>query len=116
MCYSSIYSRVGSSSSGSSSDDEVKEAFEDHTHQRYSFLPLTSQTFSWNSLKETKQGYPHTWTADPICSCRPVKVVPVGHRKPKFFAQMSTNYAERPRLDFNKMQHSKRLVMVSSGH
>ena len=54
------------------------------------------------------------WKPDPFVANRPLKVVPVGHRKPKFFAQMTASRNERPHLDFNKMQHSKRLIMVSS--
>ncbi|XP_064403781.1 uncharacterized protein LOC135349209 [Halichondria panicea] len=96
---------TGSSSSASSSDDEIKEAFEGHTHFHYSPVMKTS-------LKDFKQGSPLSWGTDPLFANRPLKALPVGHRKPKYFAQMSGSYAERPRLDFNKMQHSKRLVMV----
>ena len=49
----------------------------------------------------------------PFVTNKPIKVAPVGHKKPKFFAQMSGSHTERPHLDFNKMQHSKRLIMVS---
>ena len=52
------------------------------------------------------------WNPDPFVANRPVKVVPVGHKKPKFFAQMSASHNERPHLDFNKMQHSRRLILV----
>ena len=46
---------------------------------------------------------------------RPHRVVPpIGRHKHKFFAQMPSSFSDRPFLDFNKMQHSKRLVMVSS--
>ena len=55
------------------------------------------------------------WNPDPFVANRPLKVVPIGHKKPKFFAQMSSSRNERPHLDFNKMQHSKRLIMVSFG-
>jgi len=58
-----------------------------------------------NSLK---QGPHRAW------DYRPHKAMPAGHKKPKYFAQMSNSNSERPRLDFNKMQHSKRLVVVSS--
>ena len=100
-------SSAGSSSSASSSDDEIKEAFEGYTHLHC--FPIKT------SLAESKQGSPHSCTVmEPVYTTRPVKMVPVGHRKPKYFAQMSGAYSERPRLDFNKMQHSKRLVVVSS--
>ncbi len=98
---------TGSSSSASSSDDEIKEAFEGHTHFHYSPIMKTS-------LKDFKQGSPLSWGNEPLFANRPLKTLPVGHRKPKYFAQMSSAYAERPRLDFNKMQHSKRLVMASA--
>lgn len=98
---------TGSSSSGNSSDDEIREAFEGHT--RYSSL-----TSMKSSLKDFQQESPHSWAADPLSVKRPLKVLPLGHRKPKYFAQMSSAYAERPRLNFDKMQHSKRLVMVSN--
>ena len=86
-------SPAGSSSSGSSSDDEVKEAFES-TASSHSLWP----------------GHTHPWP-------RPIRVPPTGCRKkaPKYFAQMSSaGTIERPRLDFNKMQYSKRFVMVSA--
>lgn len=84
---------TGGSSSASSSDDEVKEAFE-------SCLP--------SPLDHNPD---HTFLS-PVQ--RPIRVAPSGCRKrvPKYFAQMaSAECVERPRLDFNKMQ-SKRLVMV----
>ncbi len=98
----------GNSSSGCSSDDEVREAFEGHAHFHHS--PVMK-----SSLNELKQGSPHSWSIDPRFSTnsRPLKVLAVEHGKPKYFAGMSSNtFTERPRLDFNKMQHSKRLVMV----
>lgn len=92
MCHTNTILPAGSSSSGSSSDDEVKEAFE-NTASPHSLWP----------------GHTHPWP-------RPIRVPPTGCRKkaPKYFAQMSSAGAiERPRLDFNKMQYSKRFVMVS---
>lgn len=86
-------SPTGGSSSASSSDDEVKEAFE-------SCLPSPLDHTPDHTLLSPVQ--------------RPIRVAPSGCRKrvPKYFAQMaSTEPVERPRLDFNKMQ-SKRLVMV----
>ena len=77
-------------SSASSSDDEVREAFED-----------------------SAPSHPPDHTP---CSQRPIRVPPSGCRKrvPKYFAQMaSPGSIERPRLDFNKMQ-SKRFLMVST--
>ena len=99
----------------SSSDDEIKEAFEcppPHSKPLPAVPVYRSQIWSaFKDVKETQTSFP--WNSNPFVeSNRPLKVVPVGHRKPKFFAQMSTNYNERPSLDFNKMQHSKRLVMV----
>ena len=92
VCHTNTILPAGSSSSGSSSDDEVKEAFE-NTASPHSLWP----------------GHTHPWP-------RPIRVPPTGCRKkaPKYFAQMSSAGAiERPRLDFNKMQYSKRFVMVS---
>ena len=97
---------IGSSSSASSSDDEIKEAFESYKQR---LVPLSAAVPSWNSRDMWGPVYPKTM--DPISS-RPLRVVPSGHRKPKFFAQMSATPSERPYLDFNKMQHSKRVLMV----
>ncbi len=80
--------------------------FEGHAHFHYS--PVMK-----NTLNELKQGSPHSWSNDPRFSSRPLKVLAVEHGQPKYFARMSDSFVERPRLDFNKMQHSKRLVMVS---
>ena len=82
------------SSSASSSDEEVREAFENYLPP---VLPaLTVGSALWSPAE------------------RPIRVPPSGCRKrvPKYFAQMaSTDTIERPRLDFNKMQ-SRRLAMV----
>lgn len=105
---------AGSSSSSSSSDDEIKEAFEGHSYQRQSsYIPPQSPSYSWSLPKDDNPDQAFMWNPDSFVANRPVKVVPVGHRKPKFFAQMSASCNERPHLDFNKMQHSKRLIMVS---
>lgn len=98
---------VTAGSGACSSDDEVREAFEGHAHFHCS--PVMK-----SSLSELKQGSPHSWSSDPrFTSSRPVKVLAVEQGKPKYFARMNSDgYTERPRLDFNKMQHSKRLVMV----
>ena len=91
-----IHTATEGSSSASSSDDEIKEAFE-------SCLP--SSPPAWRA------GHTH-WVQ------RPVRVAPSSYRKrvPKYFAQMASTAAiERPRLDFNKMQ-SRRLVMVGGRH
>ena len=97
--HSLTHTHTGSSSSASSSDDEVKEAFEDYTRRQ------VHTTFS----RDMKGTLPWTMSIN-----RPIKVLPVGCRKrsPKYFAQMSASSLERPFLDFNKMQHSKRAVMV----
>lgn len=97
---------LGSSSSASSSDDEIKEAFESYKQR---LVPLSAAVPSWNARDMRAVVFPKTM--DPITS-RPLRVVPSGHRKPKFFAQMSATPSERPYLDFNKMQHSKRVLMV----
>lgn len=103
---------VGSSSNASSSDDEIKEAFEGYSCLcRCSYSP----SYSWTLLNDNKADQAFMWNPDPFVTNRPVKVAPVGHKKPKFFAQMSGSRSERPHLDFNKMQQSKRLIMVSSG-
>ena len=105
---------VGSSSSASSSDDEVKEAFEGYScvHQS-SYAPPQYPSYSWTLPKDSRADKAFMWNPDPFVANRPVKVTPIGHKKPKFFAQMSASHSERPHLDFNKMQHSKRLIMVS---
>lgn len=94
------------SSNDSSSDDEVKEAFEN-------CLTASSSPPSWST--------DHThWSSIQ----RPIRVPSsAGCRKrgPKYFAQMSSSSSsspvtiERPRLDFNKMQ-SKRFLMVILSH
>ena len=106
---------VGSSSNASSSDDEIKEAFEGYSCLRQSsYVPPQCPSYSWTFSKDNKADQAFMWNPDPFVANRPVKVVPVGHKKPKFFAQMSASHNERPHLDFNKMQHSKRLIMVRS--
>ena len=83
------------SSSASSSDEEVREAFENHTPPVWSSISVGSTL--WSPAQ------------------RPIRVAPSSCRKrvTKYFAQMaSTEPIERPRLDFNKMQ-SRRLAMVS---
>lgn len=118
---------VGSSSSPSSSDDEIKEAFETpsisgHHHHWNLTPPVYSQMRAWAQMPPVTAGLVpseqqqhqelSSWNIE-TCTSRPLKMVPVSHHKHKFFAQMSTKYSsERPFLDFNKMQHSKRLVMV----
>ena len=118
------------SSSPSSSDDEIKEAFETSTtsssrHQWSRTPPAHSSARAWAQSVPSPSGTPgeqqqalnSSWSIGQFeaCTSRPLKVVPVGgQNKHKFFAQMSTRYSsERPFLDFNKMQHSKRVVMVS---
>ena len=105
---------VGSSSSNaSSSDDEVKEAFEGCSYPRQSsYAPPQYPSYSWTLPKDDKADQAFMWNPDPFVAIRPVKVEPAGHKKPKFFAQMSASCSERPHLDFSKMQHSKRLIMV----
>lgn len=92
--YSQYKSGTEASSSASSSDEEVREAFENYLPP---VLPaLTVGSALWSPAE------------------RPIRVPPSGCRKrvPKYFAQMaSTDTIERPRLDFNKMQ-SRRLAMV----
>ena len=99
---------VGSSSNASSSDDEIKEAFEGL--RQSSYLPPQPPSYLWTLPKDDKAGQAFMY---PFVTNKPIKVAPVGHKKPKFFAQMSGSRTERPHLDFNKMQHSKRLIMVS---
>ena len=99
---------VGSSSNASSSDNEIKEAFEGL--RQSSYLPPQSPSYLWTLPKDNKAGQAFMY---PFVTNKPIKVAPVGHKKPKFFAQMSGSHTERPHLDFNKMQHSKRLIMVS---
>ena len=105
---------IPGSSSPSSSDDEIKEAFEVHPHEHRNPSLPNPHLWGWG-----KPSGPSCTTSTSGCSftfeptSRPV---PVSHHKHKFFAQMSTNFSERPYLDFNKMQHSKRLVMVSLWH
>ncbi|CAI8004809.1 hypothetical protein GBAR_LOCUS4012 [Geodia barretti] len=80
--YSQYKCSVECSSSASSSDDEVKEAFESSDHTSWSQRPIRV----------------------PPSGCR--------KRVSKYFAQMaSTGSIERPQLDFKKMQ-SKRFLMV----
>lgn len=100
--YSQYKCSTDGSSNDSSSDDEVKEAFEN-------CLTASSSPPSWST--------DHThWSSIQ----RPIRVPSsAGCRKrgPKYFAQMSSSSSsspvtiERPRLDFNKMQ-SKRFLMV----
>jgi len=67
-------------------------------------MPSSDQQQSLNS----------SWSVGQYDASRPLKCVPVEHNKHKFFAQMASPFSsERPYLDFNKMQHSKRVVMVS---
>ena len=106
---------AGSSSSASSSDDEIKEAFEGHSyHRQSSYIPPQCPSYSWTIPKGDKSEQAFMWNPDPFVTNRPLKVVPVGHRKPKFFAQMTASHNERPHINFNKMQHSKRLIMVNT--
>lgn len=121
------------SSSPSSSDDEIKEAFEVAPVHRQRSHPSPSHHHAWamghastNFVSSQSSQSPSSsfssgcpeqplsgWNIDPFeASGRPLKVVPVGRHRHKFFAQMSSNFSERPFLDFNKMQNSKRLVMV----
>ena len=97
---------LGNSSSASSSDDEIKEVFES-CKQR---MVPTRAAFPSRSSRDI-QGQVFPQTVDSTTN-RPLRVVPLGHHKPKFFAQMSATPSERPYLDFNKMQHSKRIPMV----
>ena len=104
---------VGSSSNASSSDDEIKEAFESYSSLRQSsYVPPRCPSYSWALPKDDNAEQAFMWNPDPSVANRPVKVVPVGHKKPKFFAQMSASHNKRPHLDFDKMQHSKRLILV----
>lgn len=135
---------AGSNSSPSSSDDEVKEAFEIPTSSSYSrhqwsrTLPSYSSSRAWaqtmpflsssttatpatsnehQKQQSQQQAFNNSWSIGQLeaCASRPLKVVPVSQNKHKFFAQMSSRFSsERPFLDFNKMQHSKRVVTVSS--
>ena len=102
-----------SGGSASSSDDEIKEAFEGHSYLSQStYFPPQCPSCSWTFSKD-KVDQAFMWKPDPFVANRPLKVVPAGHKKPKFFAQMSASHYERPHLDFNKMQHSKRSITVS---
>ena len=102
--YFPAYPPLGSSSSASSSDDEIKEVFESCKQRQ---VPTRAAFPSRSSRDMQGQVFPQT------VDSRPLRVVPSGHHKPKFFAQMSATASEQPDLDFNKMQHSKRLLMVS---
>ena len=97
---------LGNSSSASSSDDEIKEVFESC---KQSMVPTRAAFPSRSSRDIQGQVFPQTVDCT---TNRPLRVVPSGHHKPKFFAQMSATPSERPYLDFNKMQHSKRIPMV----
>ena len=101
------YPPLGSSSSASSSDDEIKEVFESCKQRQ---VPTRAAFSSRSSRDMQGQVFPQTVDSN---TNRPLRVVPSGHHKPKFFAQMAATASERPSLDFNKMQHSKRLLMVS---
>lgn len=108
--YSQYKYSTGSSSSASSSDDEIKEAFENSTCRQVPPCPPRPSCSPW----ELRGPLP-PWGTEHATFCRPLKVLPTGYRKksPKYFAQMSVPCGgERPFLDFNKMQHSKRLSAV----
>ncbi len=113
------HTHTGSSSSASSSDDEIKEAFDNRqSPTRRQVLLHHTHRHAYHHQYREKHGTTDLYRASEhaaYMAChRPVRVVPVGYRKrsPKYFAQMSAGIAERPSLDFNKMHHSKRLVMV----
>lgn len=112
--------------SPSSSDDEIKEAFEATAYHLRKLSPPTHYAWGKSAVTHfsplsspTSSKFPSSpnqlsTTGSPVAT-RPHKVVPLGGRhKHKFFAQMPSNFMDRPFLDFNKMQHSKRLVMVST--
>lgn len=109
---------ISGSSSPSSSDDEIKEAFHTNSSQHSSDSPHTHHAWGVGGQFPSSTSFvPSSSTKQPLSGWnieavgRPLKVVP-GRHKHKFFAQMSSNFSDRPYLDFNKMQHSKRLVMV----
>lgn len=111
--YSQYKCSTGSSSSAGSSDEEIKEAFEGHSLQCELLCdspPLHHN--SWTPPKDIKIDRAFAWHSGLCVTPRPLKVVPAGHRKPKFFAQMTASHSRRPHIDFDKMQHSKRLNMV----
>lgn len=123
MCISLFFEGGGSPSS---SDDEIKEAFEATAYHLRKLSPPTHYAWGKSAVTHfsplsspTSSKFPSSpnqlsTTGSPVAT-RPHKVVPLGGRhKHKFFAQMPSNFMDRPFLDFNKMQHSKRLVMVST--
>ncbi len=137
IIYILLFLFIGSNSSPSSSDDEIKEAFEapstSSSRQRWNITPptysgtlwaqtmpslssTTSENLQQPQQQQQQQVFNNSWSTGQFeaCTSRPLKVTPVGHNKHKFFAQMSSRFSsERPYLDFNKMQHSKRVVTVS---